>query len=238
MELDAISVVILTLAIPASFILSAAAGLGGSLIMVPAMMMAIGTKEGIAVAALLLACNNVAKVAVYRKHLPWRASGAVIIAVLLGSALGATLMLQLPEMWVRYAVALMIFATLLWEFSPHHRAKKAWGVGLAFFSGGTSGISGTSGPLKGVALRSLQLERFYFVGAASLVSLVGDMTKAFVFSQSGLLQTEHLMLACVLIPVMAGCTLLGRTINRELGERWYGVLFWSVMGGYIVRLVA
>jgi len=64
------------------------------------------------------------------------------------------------------------------------------------------------------------------------------MTKAFVFSQSGLLQTEHLMLSCILIPVMAGCTLLGRTINRELGERWYGVLFWAVMGGYIVRLVA
>ena len=238
MELDAISILILTLAVPASFILSAAAGLGGSLILVPAMMMAIGTKEGIAVAALLLACNNLAKVAVYRKSLPWRASGAVIVAVLLGTALGATLMLQLPELWVRYAVAVVIVATLLWEFSPHHRAKKAWGVGLAFFSGGTSGISGTSGPLKGVALRSLQLERFYFVGAASLVSLVGDTTKAVVFSQSGLLHTEHLILALALVPVMAACTLLGRTINRELGERWYGVLFWAVMGGYIVRLVA
>ena len=60
MELDAISLILLALAIPASFIVSAAAGLGGSLILVPAMMMAIGTKEGIAVAALLLACNNVA----------------------------------------------------------------------------------------------------------------------------------------------------------------------------------
>lgn len=238
MELDAISILILALAIPASFIVSAAAGLGGSLILVPAMMMAIGTKEGIAVAALLLACNNLAKVAVYRKTLPWRASGAVIIAVLLGSALGATLMLQLPELWVRYTVALVILTTLMWEFSSYHRAKRAWGVGLAFFSGGTSGISGTSGPLKGVALRSLELERFYFVGAASLVSLAGDMTKAFVFSQAGLLQTEHLVLAGILIPVMAGCTLLGRTINKELGERWYSVLFWSVMGGYIVRLVA
>ena len=97
MELDAISLILLALAIPASFIVSAAAGLGGSLILVPAMMMAIGTKEGIAVAALLLACNNVAKVTVYRKTLPWRASGAVIIAVLLGTALGATLMLKLPE---------------------------------------------------------------------------------------------------------------------------------------------
>ena len=48
MEIDTISIIILTLAIPASFVLSASAGLGGSLILVPAMMMAIGTKEGIA----------------------------------------------------------------------------------------------------------------------------------------------------------------------------------------------
>ncbi len=129
MELDAISLILLALAIPASFIVSAAAGLGGSLILVPAMMMAIGTKEGIAVAALLLACNNVAKVTVYRKTLPWRAAGAVIIAVLLGTALGATLMLKLPELWIRYAVALVIVVTLVWEFSPYHRAKKAWGLG-------------------------------------------------------------------------------------------------------------
>ena len=39
MELDAISLILLALAIPASFIVSAAAGLGGSLILVPAMMM-------------------------------------------------------------------------------------------------------------------------------------------------------------------------------------------------------
>ena len=75
------------------------------------------------------------------------------------------------------------------------------------------------------------------MGAASLVSLVGDTTKAVVFSQSGLLQIEHLVLAGTLVPVMAGCTLLGRTINRKLGERWYSVLFWTVMGGYILRLV-
>ena len=38
MELDAISLILLALAIPASFIVSAAAGLGGSLILVPAML--------------------------------------------------------------------------------------------------------------------------------------------------------------------------------------------------------
>ena len=237
MEFDALTLVLLALVIPASFVLSAAAGLGGSLILVPGLMLAIGTREGIAVAALLLACNNIAKVIVYRNTLPWASSALIVVAVMVGSALGAILMLQMPEVWVRYAVATMLLLTLAGDFFVQGPVRKAWAVFLAFLSGSTSGFSGTSGPLKGVALRSLQLERFYFVGAASLVSMVGDMTKALVFSQSGLISASHLLLAGTLVPVMAACTLLGRKINRDIGEKWYSILFWTVMGGYLTRLM-
>ncbi|PCM45843.1 sulfite exporter TauE/SafE family protein [Marinobacter sp. ANT_B65] len=237
MDFDALTLVLLVLVIPVSFVLSAAAGLGGSLILIPGLMIAIGTREGIAVAALLLACNNIAKVVVYRKTLPWAASALVAAAVIAGSALGATLMLQVPEAWVRYGVAAMLLLTLAGDFFTQGSVRKAWAVFLAFVSGSTSGFSGTSGPLKGIALRSLQLERFYFVGAASLVSMLGDITKALVFSQAGLITTTHLILAGGLVPVMAGCTLLGRKINREVGEKWYSVLFWTVMGGYLIRLM-
>jgi len=237
MEFDALTLVLLALVIPASFVLSASAGLGGSLVLVPALMLAIGTREGIAVAALLLACNNIAKVIVYRKTLPWRASALIAVAVICGSALGASLMLQMPETWVAWGVAIMVLLTLAGDFLAHGPVHKVWAVVLAFLSGSTSGFSGTSGPLKGLAIRSLQLERFYFVGAASLISMVGDMTKALVFSQSGLINSTHLLLAGTLVPVMIGCSLLGRRINRDVGENWYSVLFWTVMGGYLIRLM-
>ncbi|MCL1486417.1 MAG: hypothetical protein MH208_20560 [Marinobacter sp.] len=57
-----------------------------------------------------------------------------------------------------------------------------------------------------------------------------------MFSQSGLITINHLLLAGALVPVMAGCTLLGRKINRE-AEKWHSVLFWTVMGGYLTRLM-
>ncbi len=237
MELDALTLLLLALVIPASFVLSASAGLGGSLILVPGLVLALGPREGIAVAALLLACNNIAKVIVYRKTLPWRPSALVALAVIAGSALGASLMLQMPETWVAWGVVVMVLLTLAGDFLVQGPVHRVWAVLLAFLSGSSSGFSGTSGPLKGLALRSLQLERFYFVGAASLVSMVGDMTKALVFSQSGLITSTHLVLAGGLIPVMAGCSLLGRRINRQVGEKWYSLLFWTVMGGYLIRLM-
>ena len=49
-----------------SFTISASAGLGGSLLLVPSLSLVLGTMEGVALAALLLGANNVAKVAAYR----------------------------------------------------------------------------------------------------------------------------------------------------------------------------
>ena len=53
------------IAAAAAFTLSASAGLGGSLILVPALSLLLGAKQGVALAALMLAANNVFKVALY-----------------------------------------------------------------------------------------------------------------------------------------------------------------------------
>ena len=86
-------------------------------------------------------------------------------------------------------------------------------------------------------LRNLGLSREYMVGAASLASLAGDAAKTSVFAEAGLLGPEAYRLALAAIPLMFAATLTGRTINRRLGETGYSVLFWSVMGGYTVRLL-
>lgn len=242
MEFDVLTLSILILVVPASFVLSSAAGLGGSLILVPALVMALGAKEGVALAALLLAANNIAKVAVYRKTVPIAQAALIALAVMVGAALGAKLMLLAPEQWIMVGVIIAFLATfagdlLLKGVHVKGHVGKTWAGLLALMSGATSGFSGTSGPLKGVALRSLQLDRQYLVGAASLVSLVGDMTKATMYTQHGLLGQSQLILAAVLLPVMALCTLAGRKINQEAGEKGYAILFWMVMAGYTARLV-
>ena len=237
MELNSLSIVIMVLVVPASFVLSSAAGFGGSLILVPALVLAIGAKQGVALAALLLAVNNLAKMGAYRKTLPIVESLLIAVAVMLGAAVGASLMVKAPESWIKVMVMAMLLATFAGDFFVTGPVRKAWALLLALISGATSGFSGTSGPLKGVALRSLQLERQYFVGAASIVSLVGDMTKTAVFTHSGLLTQPQLLLAAGLMPVMILCTLAGRRLNHQVGEKGYTALFWTVMAGYAARLV-
>ena len=74
---------VVLLAVIAAFALSASAGFGGSLILVPTLALLLGTKSGVALAALLLAANNIVKVFAYRKTLPYRKAAPVIALVAL-----------------------------------------------------------------------------------------------------------------------------------------------------------
>lgn len=225
----------------AAFTLSAAAGLGGSLLLVPAMALVLGAKEGVALAALLLAMNNVVKLSAYRAWVPWRPSLVLAALTACGAALGARLLVDLPERWVVVAVLVSVVVAFGCERSATSRQRPAtsrWrAAAYAAASGATSGASGTSGPLKGVAIRAWIDDRLGFVAAASVVSLVGDLVKSAVYLDAGVLQPASAGVLALAVPVMIGATLAGRRMNVAVGEKGYSILFWLVLGGYSGRLV-
>ena len=225
-------------AVVAAFVVSASAGLGGSLILVPALALVLGTKEGVALAALLLAVNNVVKVFAYRSSIPLRKSIWIVLATIIGTAIGASLLVAVPDDVVTVAVIACFVLALLLERLELNTAKRAAAPGFAVASGLTSGFSGTSGPLKGVAIRTLDLDRQHFVGAASVVSFAGDLTKTAVFTDAQLLGPDSFRVALAALPLMIGATFLGRHLNQRVGERGFTVLFWSVMAGYTARLLS
>ena len=216
---------------------SASAGLGGSLVLVPTLALVLGTKEGVALAAVLLGANNLVKVFAYRKTLPIRKALLVIVLVAAGAWLGASLLVAAPETVVTVAVIVSLVIALIAERLDLHRLRRVGGPVLALGSGATSGFSGTSGPLKGMAIRQLDLDRAHFVGAASLASLAGDLTKAAVFTEASLLDGNSYLIALAAVPLMFAATFTGRKINRSIGERGYTWLFWLVMAGYTLRLL-
>lgn len=231
-------VVAVTLAaVTVSFMVSASAGLGGSLVLVPTLALVLGTKEGVALAALLLGANNVVKVIAYRKTLPYRKALAVVVLVALGAWLGASLLVAAPETLVTIAVIVSLVAALVAERLDLTRVRRVGGPLLALASGATSGFSGTSGPVKGMSIRQLDLDRAHFVGAASLASLAGDVTKTLVFTEGDLLGGDSFVIAVAAVPLMFVATFTGRRINQSIGERGYTWLFWAVMAGYTMRLV-
>jgi uncharacterized membrane protein YfcA len=219
-----------------SFAVSASAGLGGSLLLVPTLALFLGTKEGVALAALLLASNNVLKIVAYRETLPFRKAAFIVLLLVIGAALGSTLLVTAPTSFVTAGVIAMFVATLLAERMDWETVRTGFAPVLAFVSGASSGFSGTSGPLKGVAIRNLDLDRRHFVGAASLASFAGDVTKTAIFAEGQLLGRSSILMALAALPLMALGTWTGSKFNEQTSEKSFAILFWSVMMGYSVRL--
>lgn len=236
--MEPLLLLVVFVAVAAAFALSASAGFGGSLILVPTLALTLGTKSGVALAALLLAANNLVKVFAYRRTLPYRKAVPVIVFVAAGTFLGAKLLVSAPERAVTIAVILSFVVAFLVESLDLTRFRRIGSPLLAFASGATSGFSGTSGPLKGLAVRTLNLDRMHLVGALSLVSLVGDVTKTAVWTDAALLTGGDYLVALACVPLMLIATFLGRRFNYKIGERGYAGLFWTVMLGYTGRLLA
>ena len=219
-----------------SFTISASAGLGGSLLMVPTLALFLGTKEGIALASLLLASNNIMKIIAYRQTLPFRKAAGIAALIVIGAAIGSTLLVNAPVWAVTIAVLAMFATTIVAERFEIKPVRRTFAPFLALVSGASSGFSGTSGPLKGVAIRNLDLDRRHFVGAASLASFAGDAAKTAIFAEADLLGRDAWITALVAVPLMALGTWSGSRLNDRLGEQTFAVLFWTVMTGYSVRL--
>lgn len=234
--MDVVVIVGVLALVYASFAVSASAGLGGSLLLVPTLALYLGSKEGVALAALLLAGNNVLKIAAYRATLPFRKAAGIIALIVLGAAVGSTLLVRAPALVVSIGVVFMFAASLVAERYRLRPIRAGLAPLLSFVSGASSGFSGTSGPLKGVAIRNLDLDRRHFVGAASLASFAGDATKTAIFAEAQLLTATSVWTALAAVPLMALGTWTGSQLNQRAGERAFAALFWTVMGGYSVRL--
>ncbi len=236
-SLALLEVVVVAVAAGMSFVVSASVGLGGSLLLVPVLVLILGPKEGVGLAALLLGSNNVFKVIAYRRTIPFRAAAMIILLIAAGAALGATAMVHSPPEIVASGVFVAFLGTFVMERTRFDLGRTMFAPVLAFASGATSGFSGTSGPLKGAAIRNLDVDRAHFAGAASVASLVGDLTKTTVFAHAQLLDGWALTILVIVLPLMLLGTLSGFRLNRQLGERAFTVFFWIVMVGYGMRLL-
>lgn len=219
---------------------SSIAGYGGSLVLLPALAAILGPKQGIALASLLLAWNNGFKVIAYRHTLAVKEGWPLLIVTAVGVLIGADLLVRSPDNLILWSIVVVTLSALLIEFFASDRIRKAQrtaAVPLMGASAVLSGFSGSSGPLKGISIRSLGLPRLHHVGLASSVSLVGDALKAELFAQANLLPNIKWSVLALAAPVMPLAAWVGRRVNERIQESTFRWVFWSVVGAYTLRMI-
>lgn len=216
--------------------LSASCGLGGSLLLIPTLTLMIGVKEGIVLSSILLGLNNVVKTFYYRHNIKIKASIALLVPMVIGSAIGALLMVQLNSRFLGFFLLAHICISFFIQRFSNNRIQKATGLGYAGLAGICSGLSGTSGPLKGIAVRCFHQSKTSLVATASIISLASDAVKSSVYvTQLSDLSFNPFIIAFGVIS-MPIASRLGKHINEQMSNRAYDALFYMVMSGYVLRL--
>ena len=227
----------LALLIFCSFLLSASCGMGGSLLLIPGLSMALGIKEGIVTASILLALNNCIKLFFYRNSLRFRLIWVLGIVMGIGAFTGALVLFSVSD----DLLALFLFAQIILCFisdimQRNIQLRKSIGIFFAAMSGFCSGISGMGGPLKGMAVKSWVIDKGSGVAAVACLSLVTDVVKTGVYLSKfspQWLTTQWILFCLCMMPV---ATALGRNLNNRMSTKAYNTLFYFVLSGYVFRL--
>jgi uncharacterized membrane protein YfcA len=222
----------------AALTVSSVAGYGGSLILVPALAAILGPREGIALAGLVLACNNVCKCIAYRRTLALRRGRSLLVVTVIGVVAGSQVLLVLPERALVGLIVVAAVGSLAAELAGDRLAgsKRRSVLPMTAASSTLSGATGTSGPLKGMAIRHLGLPRLEHVGLASAASLLGDAVKTGIFADAGLLPSMSPFVLLAAAPMMPVAAWLGLRINTRISEDTFRWVFWGVVGAYTMRM--
>jgi uncharacterized protein len=230
---------LIVVAIFVSLFVSSIAGYGGSLILVPTLGALLGPREGIAFAAVVLAWNNVFKVIAYRHTLALREGWPLVAVAAVGVSIGARTLVALSDRVVIWTVIVVTGVSLIVELVGTERllrTRRRMALPAMAASSFLSGVSGTSGPLKGVAIRSYALPRLEHVGLAACVSLIADVFKVEVFASAGLLDNMNFATLALVLPMMPVAAWVGRYVNGRMNEEAFRWVFWSIVAGYTIRM--
>ena len=187
-----------------AFFVSASCGLGGSLILIPVLSAVLGIKEGIVISSILLGLNNIIKVIFFRGNIKFKPVSFLMILMMAGAVIGSFMMLKANSHILTIFLVFNIAISFLIQQYTSLKLQKNAGLIFSFLSGFCSGLSGTSGPLKGLAVKCHMHTKMEIVAAASLLSLATDSVKSVIYlSQStpSALSFEWLVYSVAVMPV-------------------------------------
>lgn len=197
--------------------LSAVAGFGGGVLLLPVFTALFGLRAAVPVLTLAQLSSNASRVWFNRHALRWSiigrfAAGAVPLALLGGLLLAAA-----PAAPLKRALGVFLLLVVAWRrLNPHPRkpSQRAF-VGVGAASGLGSALLGSVGPLTAPFFLAYGLVRDAYIGTEAACALVMHVAKLVAYGAGALLNPTVLLLGLALTPAtLAGAWAGRRTVSR------------------------
>jgi uncharacterized protein len=200
-------------------------GFGSSIILMPALILAVGPYDAIPIMAIAGLMANVSRVAVWWREVEWRVAAAFSATAIPMSALGARMLVALDAQKIQLALGLFFLAMI-----PARRWLVATGFriglrGMALVGvviGFLAGLVTTVGPINTPFFLAYGLVKGPFVSTEALASAAMGLARAGVFRTFGILPTETLLKGLLVgSAVTAGSWLSKRLMAKIDTDRFH-----------------
>lgn len=213
-------VIFLLLAIVAE-ILGTIGGFGSSVFFVPLAAYFLGFHEALGLTAVFHVISNLTKISFFRhgidkRLLIWLGIPSVI-AVIAGAYLtslfdGSKLTFYLGLLLMGIALLFLIKPSL--KVDPSNRNALIGGT----ISGGTAGLLGTGGPIRGITLSSFNLSKEVFIATSAFIDLGVDLSRTVIYTSNGFVDFYILLLIPFLILVSVIGTKIGKRLLTKISQ--------------------
>ncbi len=204
-------------------LLSAVAGFGGGVLLLPVFTALFGLRAAVPMLTLTQLSSNGARVWLNRHDMRWRLVGWFALGAVPLAVAGGLLLAHAPLGPLKRVLGVFLIAVVVWRrINPHPRkpSDPAFAaVGAA--SGLGSALLGSVGPLTAPFFLAYGLARAAYIGTEAGSALVMHVAKLGAYGAGLLLTSQVLLYGVVLTPA----TLAGAWVGRKIVGRISDVVF-------------
>ena len=206
--------------------LSAVAGFGGGVLLLPVFTALFGLRTAVPVLTLTQLFSNGSRVWLNRHHLQWPIIARFALGAVPFALAGGLLLAAAPLAPLKRLLGVFLLAVVAWRrLNPHPRPPTARAfIGIGAASGLGSALLGSVGPLTAPLFLAYGLVRDAYIGTEAGCALTMHLTKLVAYGAGNLLNRHALLLGAVLTPAtVAGAWIGKRTVNR-ISDRLFVIL--------------
>ncbi|MFD1077995.1 sulfite exporter TauE/SafE family protein [Longispora fulva] len=217
-------IVTLVIASVAAFVLavlSAVAGFGGGVLLLPVFTGLFGLRVAVPVLTIAQVASNGGRVWFNRADLSWRLIGRFALGAVPLAAAGGLLLAHAPLSPLKRLLGGFLIAVVVWRrINPHPKAPTDGAfVAVGAASGLGSALLGSVGPLTAPFFLAKGLRRATYIGTEAACALAMHGTKIAAYGAGDLLTGRVLLLGAALTPATLAGAWAGRRIVGRISDQ-------------------
>lgn len=217
----------------ASELLGTISGFGSSTFFVPLALLVESFKFVLALTAILHCFGNIFKISLFRTDFQWKNFFRLAIPSFIFTGIGAYLTSYIVSEWLMRGLGVVLVCFSLISLFARKKMQKwpSWvAILLSAVSGFSTGLVGTGGAIRGMALAALQLPKNTFIVISAAIDIGGDALRALIYVEQGYMDWSQWFY----IPLLALAAYVGAYLGKIILMRIDQVQFEKIVAVFIL----